>query len=269
MNLIVANDDGIEDPGVWMLARELRRLGQVTLYSPDRNYSGYGMSYSGAGMSISLREEFQLHAAEAPPGFDLDIPAYTADAPPATLASISTLHAYAGGADALIAGVNSGWNTGEEAYTVSGTVGAARVGVERGLLGLAVSAKYGDQRSYAGAAAAARRLLGAIRAAFDSLPNVLVNVNVPPGFSSATEVRLTRPSPFTLFSGMQLLCSRAADGVTTVHVERGGYPLDQAAPDEECGALKDGAVSVCVTGRKSAQVLLDAPWPDLAQAFRQ
>ena len=79
MNLLVANDDGVGERGVWVLARELRRLGRVALYAPTRNYSG-------AGMSITLRREVQLFPAPPPPGVDVGIPAFALDAPPASLA---------------------------------------------------------------------------------------------------------------------------------------------------------------------------------------
>ena len=159
MNLVVTNDDGIEAPGVWALARELSRVGQVALYAPTRNFSG-------AGMSITLRREVRLTTATPPPEtedvsvhpgltrdvrlspaappppVEVDIPAFALDAPPASLAVIGAAHAFGGKADALVSGINPGWNPGEEPYKVSGTVGAARVAVERGLLGVAVSTEY-------------------------------------------------------------------------------------------------------------------------------
>ena len=177
MNLVVTNDDGVEAPGVWALARELSPLGQVALYAPTRNYSG-------AGMSITLRRELRLCPATPPPETEdiavhpgleaevrlsptapppraeLDIPAFALDAPPASLAVIGAAHAFGGRADALVSGINPGWNPGEEPYKVSGTVGAARVAVERGLLGVAVSTEYfGAAKQYQAIAAATRRLL--------------------------------------------------------------------------------------------------------------
>ena len=78
--------------------------------------------------------------------------------------------------------------------------GGASGGGTGGLLGLAISAEYfAAAGQYADIAAATRRLMEAIRAEFDPLPNVLVNVNVPVDFGGDSPVQLTRPSVFTLF----------------------------------------------------------------------
>ena len=89
MNLVIANDDGIDVPGIWALARELSKLGQVAVYAPTRNFSG-------AGMSVRLEREARLSRAAPPPGVDPDIPAFTLEAPPASMAAVGTVHAFGG-----------------------------------------------------------------------------------------------------------------------------------------------------------------------------
>ena len=262
MNLVIANDDGIEEPGIWALARELSQLGQVAVYAPTRNYSG-------AGMSITLQREIRLDRAGPPPDVDLDVPAYTLDAPPASLATIGAAHAFDGQTEALVSGINPGWNPGEEPYKISGTAGAARVAVERGLLGVAVSAEYfaaADQ--YADIAAATRRLLDAIRTVFDPLPNVLVNVNVPKSFGSDTPVRLTTPSRNTMFSEFRLGECEADERGVNLRFEFGDYFDREPIPGDEMHALAEGAVSIAVTGQRPSEVLMDDPWPAVVQKFR-
>ena len=262
MNLVIANDDGIEEPGIWALARELSQVGQVAVYAPTRNYSG-------AGMSITLQRQIRLDRAGPPPDVDLDVPAYTLDAPPASLATIGAAHAFDGQTDALVSGINPGWNPGEEPYKISGTAGAARVAVERGLLGVAVSAEYfAAAGQYADIAAATRRLLAAIRAEFDPLPNVLVNVNVPVEFGEDTPVRLTRPSVLTLFRDSTIEdCKVEEDGVS-VRVEFGDYFDEPPTPGDEMHALAEGAVSISVTGLKPGDVVVDGAWPAVVREFR-
>lgn len=262
MKLVIANDDGIEEPGIWALARELSQVGQVALYAPTRNYSG-------AGMSITLEREIRLERAAPPSGVDLAVPAYTLDAPPASLAAIGAAHAFGGTVDALVSGINPGWNPGEEPYKVSGTVGAARVAVERGLLGVAVSAEYfAAAGQYADIAVATRRLLEAIRAEFSPLPNVLVNVSVPVGFAKDSPVRLTRPSLFTLFRDFTLDdCQIDGRGISVL-VKFGEYFDNQPMPGDEMYALAEGAVAITVTGLKPGQVVLDDPWPAIVREFR-
>lgn len=262
MKLVVANDDGIEEPGIWALASELSQLGPVALYAPTRNYSG-------AGMSITLQRTIRLDRVAPLSGVDLDVPAYTLDAPPASLATIGAAHAFDGQADALVSGINPGWNPGEEPYKISGTAGAARVAVERGLLGVAVSAEYfAAAGQYADIAVATRRLLDATRAEFNSLPNVLVNVNVPVDFGEDTPVRLTRPSVLTLFRDCTIDDCEVDESGISVRVRFGDYFDEEPTPGDEMHALAEGAVSISVTGLKPGHVVLSDPWPDIVQEFR-
>lgn len=262
MNLVVVNDDGIDVPGIWALARELSKLGQVAVYAPTRNFSG-------AGMSIRLEREARLCRAAPPPGVDPDIPAFTLEAPPASMAAVGTVHAFGGKVDALVSGINPGWNPGEEPYKVSGTAGAAQVAVERGLLGVAVSAEYfAAARQFGEIAVATRRLLGAIRAGFDPLPNVLVNVNVPEDFGKDTPVRLTTPSLNTMFSEFRLKECQADEHGVDLSFELGSYFDREPTPGDEMHALAEGVVSIAVTGRRPGEVMMADPWPDVVREFR-
>jgi 5'/3'-nucleotidase SurE len=42
MHILVTNDDGVQAPGLLALAQELRTLGKVTVFAPDRNWSASG-----------------------------------------------------------------------------------------------------------------------------------------------------------------------------------------------------------------------------------
>jgi 5'-nucleotidase len=42
MHILVTNDDGVQAPGLLALAKELRTLGKVTIFAPDRNWSASG-----------------------------------------------------------------------------------------------------------------------------------------------------------------------------------------------------------------------------------
>ena len=152
--------------------------------------------------------------------------------------------------DALVAGINPGWNLCEAPFKVSGTAGAAQVAVERGLLGVAVSAgEAAAARQYADIAAATRRLVQAIRGAFDPLPAVLLNVNVPETFGPDTAVRLTRPSRDPTFSEFGLHEYAADEQGINLRVRLGDFFGRQPQPGDEMHALAEGAVSIAVTGR--------------------
>ncbi|HIN14860.1 MAG TPA: 5'/3'-nucleotidase SurE, partial [Dehalococcoidia bacterium] len=40
MNILVTNDDGVDNPGIWALARAVRELGDITVVAPADNESG-------------------------------------------------------------------------------------------------------------------------------------------------------------------------------------------------------------------------------------
>jgi hypothetical protein len=42
MHILVTNDDGVQAPGLLALAQEMRKLGRVTVFAPDRNWSASG-----------------------------------------------------------------------------------------------------------------------------------------------------------------------------------------------------------------------------------
>ena len=42
MHILVTNDDGVQAPGLLALAQEVRKLGKVTVFAPDKNWSASG-----------------------------------------------------------------------------------------------------------------------------------------------------------------------------------------------------------------------------------
>lgn len=42
MHILVTNDDGVNATGLLSLANEMRKIGQVRVLAPDRNWSGSG-----------------------------------------------------------------------------------------------------------------------------------------------------------------------------------------------------------------------------------
>jgi 5'/3'-nucleotidase SurE len=258
---LVVNDDGIQDQGVWALAAGLVELGDIRIYSSDRNHSG-------AGMSISLRRELNLREASPPSGCRAVAPAFSLDAPPAQVAAIGCTHAFGeSGPDAIVSGINTGWNPGRHMFTTSGTVGAARVAIDRGTTGIAVSVASDLRGGYQSVAAATAGLLRGMASHGVLGQPVLINVNVPADHRPDTEVWLTSPSPYTLFASMAPREESRQDGPTTLSVSYGDFFDSPITSGDELDALRAGAVSVCVTEPIDARTLLEEPWPAVARAF--
>ncbi len=261
MRILVVNDDGIQDRGLWALAEALEPLGEVRVYAPDRNYSG-------AGMSVSLTPEFHLQRAGPPDGIATDVPGFTADASPANLAALGCAIAFDREPHVIVSGINPGWNTGVQGYVSSGTMGAARVALDRGFTGIAVSHTPHSPEDKRTIAAATARFVAAAQTHGVLGQPLLININTPEGFAAREPARLTRPARFTLFEGLRPTEAPIIDGKRiTVRVRYGNMFDGPGTDDDETGALKAGAASICVTDPFTSRVVLEDPWPAIARAF--
>ncbi len=125
MHLLLTNDDGISSPFLAALVDACRHRGhRVTVCAPSGPQSTSSHRYT-------TREAIAVH----PMGDNR----YAVDGTPVDCVRIA-LRRICPGADAVLSGVNLGWNTGLPVYA-SGTVGAAREAVLTGVRGIALSAE--------------------------------------------------------------------------------------------------------------------------------
>lgn len=129
MHILMTNDDGIEAPGLRLLARELATLGRVTVVAPDRERSS-------SSSSLTLRQRLYLREIPSgPPNLRL----YSFTGSPADCSKFALGYLLRDDLpDLLVAGMNNGFNLGSD-VVYSGTVGAAREGLFAGIPSLAVS----------------------------------------------------------------------------------------------------------------------------------
>ncbi len=180
MQILVTNDDGIKAEGLWTLARELVKIGQVTVVAPDGERSAIGTA-------VTLFEPLHVEEAEAPLA---DVKAYACDGSPSDCVILGLGKLIAGKVDMVVSGINPNVNLGEDVH-ISGTVGAALQGYFRGLPALAVSAPPESRQGLASAARVAAML--SARLAGKDHQRVLLNVNVPDRpLSAAAGVKITR-----------------------------------------------------------------------------
>lgn len=133
MKLLVTNDDGVASPGLWSLAEALRGAGHdVVVVAPAGERSG-----SGAAVGAIVPGESVAVSPVERDGWQTS--GWAVDAPPAlcVLLALRT-SAFGDGFEAVVSGINPGWNTGR-GIIHSGTVGAVLTGGNGGLPGVAVS----------------------------------------------------------------------------------------------------------------------------------
>ncbi len=141
LTILVTNDDGIGAPGIDALVTALSAIDDVELIivAPAENQSGSSDNTTDGGVPSAPGTTISGVEGTAVSGFPAD----------AVIAALDELGVEP---DLVVSGVNKGQNIGPLA-AVSGTVGAARTAIRRGIPAVAVSAGLRDETDFAGAAA--------------------------------------------------------------------------------------------------------------------
>jgi len=126
-SIIITNDDGIHEPGIFHLAQCLMPYFEITIVAPSTQQSG-------KGLGITLHHPLQIEKVD----FSLPIQAYKVNGTPADCVKMGISKLLPKAPDFVISGINPGDNSGRNAL-YSGTVGATIEGALRGIPGIAFS----------------------------------------------------------------------------------------------------------------------------------
>ncbi len=232
-HILVTNDDGVTAPGLLALAQEMRKLGNVSILAPDRNWSGSGHVKT-LDRALRVREVILADGTQA----------FAGDGAPSDCVALATLGYLKEKIDLVVSGINIGANLGHD-VTYSGTVTAAMEAVIAGIPSVAVSLEVPEdhigQIDFKPAAKAARQVVEHVLA--KELPeDILLNVNVP--FLADEELRgfrLTR-------QGLRVYHSRLDERVDPrgrpYYWIGGEAPTGVPERGSDIGALADGYVSI-------------------------
>jgi 5'-nucleotidase len=164
MRVLVSNDDGVDAPGIRILAERLRELGDVTVVAPDRDRSG---------ASNSLTLDQPIRALRMENGY------YRVSGTPTDCVHLALAGMLAEEPDIVVSGINNSANLGDDVI-YSGTVSAAMEGRFLGLPAIAVSLCSRDHIGEHFDSAADAVLMLTRRLLVDPLPaDTILNVNVP------------------------------------------------------------------------------------------
>mgnify|MGYP000863172017 CR=1 FL=1 len=165
IRVLVSNDDGVDAPGIGMLAQVLRQAGhEVTVVAPDRDRSG-------ASNSLTLDLPIRLKRIDH---YTVSVAGTPTDCVHLALTGLLEFEP-----DIVVSGINNVANLGDDVI-YSGTVSAAMEGRFLGLPAVAVSLVSRDHspRHFQTAARAAVEIVARLKA--DPLPaDTILNVNVP------------------------------------------------------------------------------------------
>jgi 5'/3'-nucleotidase len=163
MNILVANDDGIQSEGILALEKSLKTIGEVYTVAPEREQTS---------MSHALTLHRPLRVREVSPG-RLAVDGTPTDCVKLALTGLLPLRP-----DLVVSGINKGPNLGDD-IIYSGTVSAALEGALLGIPAIAVSLVTFENFNFEPAAEFIATFIAQLQK--QGIPSdMLLNVNVPP-----------------------------------------------------------------------------------------
>ena len=164
MRVLVSNDDGVDAPGILVLAQRLSVVGEVIVVAPDRDRSG-------ASNSLTLDQPIRVTRMEDG--------RYRVAGTPTDCVHLALAGLLDKEPDIVVSGINNSANLGDDVI-YSGTVSAAMEGRFLGLPAIAVSLAAKDHKGEHFHSAAQAALAIMQRLLVDPLPaDTILNVNVP------------------------------------------------------------------------------------------
>ena len=162
MRILISNDDGVQAPGINILAKELATFVELEVVAPDRNRSG-------ASNSLSLTRPLKVR--------QLDNGYYSVEGTPTDCVHLALTGFLSPVFDMVVSGINDGGNLGDD-ILYSGTVAAAMEGRYLGLPAIAISMVGDNIQHYKTGALIAKQLVSKLST--HRLPSqTILNVNVP------------------------------------------------------------------------------------------
>ncbi|MFO1474872.1 MAG: 5'/3'-nucleotidase SurE [Lysobacterales bacterium] len=228
MRILVSNDDGVDAPGIRILAEGLRGAGhEVWVVAPDRDRSGASNSLT---LDLPIRSK------------RLDPHTIRVNGTPTDCVHLALTGMLDFDPDIVVSGINNSANLGDDVI-YSGTVSAAMEGRFLGLPAVAMSLVTVDRaaKHYETAARAAVEIVARLKS--DPLPaDTILNVNVPDlAWEEVAGFEVTR-----------LGNRHRSEACIPQHDPRGGtvYWIGPAGPEQDAGpgtdfhAVRTGYISI-------------------------
>lgn len=193
--ILFTNDDGIDSPGLWAVAKAFEGVGDLLIVAPREQQSGMGRS-------LPTYSRGRIYAYDTPLYTLQNCQAYAVDGTPAQAVQHGVLELANRLPSLAVSGINYGDNTGN-GVTISGTVGAALEATSLNIPALAVSQQtpfdlhltHSDEVDFTAAAHFARKF-GDWYLQYKVTPDDvdLLKIDVPHTATVDTEWRMTRLS---------------------------------------------------------------------------
>ena len=232
MHILVTNDDGVQAPGLLALVLEMRKIGRVTVFAPDHNWSASGHVKT-LDRPLRVRETTLADGTAA----------FMSDGAPSDCVALPML-GLTDPIDLVIAGINPNANISHD-VTYSGTVTAAMEAVISGVQGIAISLDSPEAfqgiLDYSTAARVAHVIIEKVIAK-DLPEGVVLNVNVP--YLKESELKGYMITHQGLRVYRDALDQRLDPRGRPYYWIGGEAPTGVAEPGTDFSALAEGCVSI-------------------------
>lgn len=247
MRALITNDDGIDSPGLAVLAGAALDAGyEVVVAAPARESSGASASLLGAEQDGRLAVE-----PRQAPGLPDGVTSLAVRAAPALIAFVAAYGGFGGKPDLVLSGVNKGANTGN-AILHSGTVGAALSATTHGIASIAVSMDAAEPRHWETARLVTDHVVEWV--ARTPMGRRVLNVNVPD--CEPDRLKGLRQAPLATFGLVQARIHEDDDRNLTLQysgTER------HSEPDSDTGLLTRGWATATLLLAPYADASLEVP----------
>ena len=238
-NILLVNDDGIDAPGLRVLAENAARIGDVWVVAP-------ACQCSAMSQRLTIFEPMAIRRVDFPAEVRA---AWRVDGTPADCVKAAVSHLLPVRPDLLFSGVNNGFNTGFD-IAYSGTIGAAMEGLMKGIPAYAFSNCYGE-----GFSLIERELPSMLKEllAEPAGAGMIWNVNFPGGgIESFRGIRREQRVAHTQLYLDRYVFDTQPDGSLLMHNRGVPAPPDLAPEGTDVHAVLNGYISV---GRVRCAVL--------------
>jgi 5'-nucleotidase len=230
--ILVTNDDGVSSPGIKILAKTLKSIGEVYVVAPETEQSA-------VAHALTLHRPLKSEKA----GKNI----YYINGTPTDCVIIGVNKLLPSKPEIIVSGINNGGNLGDN-LTYSGTVAAAIEGTLLGIPSIAVSLvteynnNHGPQKMTSGFNRAAECAIEIVNKIIQSgLPkDTLLNVNVPLG-PEIMGTKITSQGKLVYDNGIQVLSDPRGKECYWIG---GGEPQWKKGGDTDLDAIHNGYISV-------------------------
>lgn len=227
--ILITNDDGVQSPAIWALAKGLSALADCEVVAPQGPMSG-------VGHAVSLVQKIRLH----PYRVKGRVAGYGIGGTPADAVKFAISELFGKNYfDLVVSGINLGQNTGVSVF-YSGTIGAAREGIISGIPSFAVSIDSRRWKDFSYAVNLSKRIAaGYLDGDFPS--DLFLNINIPgvkPG--KIRGIRVTRQAP----SQFAEIFEKTRENGEVHYRLKGDLVLLNGTPEMDHKALMEDYVSI-------------------------